>query len=189
MNVYDFDKTIYRGDSTLHFLIYTFQHCPKTLCNLPRLVGCGLCYVLHLMPKLTFKQNMYHMFVYIDDMDVLVDGFIESHKKNIKEWYFKQQKEDDVVISASNEFIIRPFCNAIGIKYAMASIVDPRNGKYEGLNCHGEEKVRRFYEMFPNGKIDEFYSDSYSDSPLAKLAKKAYLVKGDQLLPWNKEAN
>jgi phosphoserine phosphatase len=52
------------------------------------------------------------------------------------------------------------------------------------LNCHGEEKVRRYREAFGDAPIDEFYSDSYSDTPLAKLAAKAYLVKGDKRLPW-----
>ena len=66
----------------------------------------------------------------------------------------------------------------------MASKVDKKTGKYEGINCHGKEKVRRFYEMFPNGKIDDFYSDSYSDSPLAEISKKAFLVKGDELKDW-----
>ena len=32
--------------------------------------------------------------------------------------------------------------------------------------------------------IDEFYSDSRSDAPLARMAKRAYLVKGETLLPW-----
>ena len=32
--------------------------------------------------------------------------------------------------------------------------------------------------------IDEFYSGSYSDTPLAKLAEKAYIVKDEQLSEW-----
>lgn len=32
--------------------------------------------------------------------------------------------------------------------------------------------------------IDEFYSDSHSDDPLARLAKQAFLVKGEKLTPW-----
>jgi phosphoserine phosphatase len=65
-------------------------------------------------------------------------------------------------------------------------VIDIHTGKYDGLNCHGEEKVRSFHELFPEGKIDEFYSESYSDTPLARLAEKAFLVKGDSLLPWQK---
>ena len=42
----------------------------------------------------------------------------------------------------------------------------------------------RFHARFPGAGIDEFYSDSHSDDPLAALAKRAYLVKGERLLPW-----
>ena len=50
----------------------------------------------------------------------------------------------------------------------------------------GAQDRERFREIFPDGKIGEFYSDSYSDTPLARLAEKAFLVKGDRLLPWEK---
>ena len=59
-----------------------------------------------------------------------------------------------------------------------------QSGKYTGVNCHGKEKVKRFYEAFPNGKIDSFYSDSYSDSPLAEIADKAFMVDGDKIESW-----
>ena len=37
---------------------------------------------------------------------------------------------------------------------------------------------------YPNTQIDKFYSDSLSDTPLAELARAAFLVKGSQILPW-----
>ena len=61
-----------------------------------------------------------------------------------------------------------------------------KNGDYIGENCYGEEKVNRFYKEYPNGVIDEFYSDSDSDLPLAKLAKVAYKVnRKGQVHKWN----
>ena len=42
----------------------------------------------------------------------------------------------------------------------------------------------RFYQKFPNGIIDEFYSDSYSDEPMAKLAKKSFIVSKDVIKKW-----
>ena len=44
--------------------------------------------------------------------------------------------------------------------------------------------MRRFRAAFPGGKIEEFYSDSYSDQPLASLAKRAFFVRGDAVLAW-----
>ena len=184
MNVYDFDNTIYRGDSTFGLVLYCYVHRPKSLFSIPRTALCGLLYAVRMMPKLKFKQNLYHMFVFIPDMEQVVEAYIDSHMDHIKQWYKETQKDDDVVISASPEFLIVPFCRKIGIRTAMASRVDIHTGKYDGENCHGKEKVRRFREIFPDDKIELFYSDSYSDSPLAELADHAYLVKGDQLKDW-----
>lgn len=184
MNVYDWDDTIYRGDSTLGFVLYLYAHRPLTLLSIPRTACCGLLYGLRIMPKLAFKQNLYHMFVFVKDMDRVCDEYVASHMDHVKEFYLQQQKEDDVVISASPLFLISRFCKAVGISYCDASHVDMRTGKYNGINCHGEEKVKRFREMFPAGQIDGFYSDSYSDTPLALLAKEAYIVKGEQCTPW-----
>lgn len=184
MNVYDFDNTIYRGDSTFDFVLYCYRHYPKSMLNVPRTLWFGLLYALHLKPKLVFKENLYQMFRYIDHIEDLVDEFTYSHLDHIKGWYLQQQSPTDVVISASPEFLIQKFCKRIGIENAMASKVDPHTGHYDGLNCHGEEKVRRFYEVYPDGVIDEFYSDSKSDTPLAKISKKAYLVKGNERILW-----
>lgn len=186
MNVYDWDNTIYRQDSTANFILWLYVHRPLTLLSLPRTVICGIAYGLRLMPKLKFKENLYHMFVFVKDIDQATDEFVVSHMNHVKNFYIKNQKEDDVVISASPEFTIQRFCKKLGIQHVMASVVDPKTGKYTGINCHGEEKVRRLKELYPDVQIDEFYSDSLTDAPLAKLAKKAYLVKGDQILDWPK---
>lgn len=188
MNVYDWDNTIYRQDSTANFVLWLFRNRPKTLLSIPRTLVYAIGYGLHVVDKLTFKENLYHMFVFVKDMDGTTDAFVDSHMDHVKEFYLKQQKEDDVVISASPEFTIKRFCKKLGIKHVMATVVDPKTGKHTGLNCHGEEKVKRFYQMFSNAEIDEFYSDSLSDTPLALEAKRAFLVKGDQILDWPKKS-
>ena len=66
-----------------------------------------------------------------------------------------------------------------------ATNVDLNTGKIIGENCYGEEKVKRFYQAgYNKDSIDEFYSDSLSDSPLADISKKAYIVIGEKLIPW-----
>lgn len=186
MNVYDFDETIYDGDSTVDLVFYLFKNYPKTILNIPRTTLYGLLFALRIMPKQTFKEKLFHMFNYVDNMDSVLDEFTNSHLKKIKSWYKDIQREDDVVISASPYFLINAFCKKIGIKYVMASPVDIKTGMYDGLNCHGEEKVVRFRDAFGEKEIEKFYSDSYSDTPLARLAKEAYIVKGDNISKWEK---
>lgn len=186
MNVYDFDDTIYDGDSTFDFVKYSFTHCPKVWLYIPKITFIGLCYVLKMVDKLTFKKTLYSYFKVINNMDEFVENFVLTHMGNIKEYYLAKQKDDDLIISASPCFLVKSFCDKLGIKHVMGSNVDKYTGKYNGLNCWGEEKVRRFYEAYPDGVIDEFYSDSYSDSPLASIAKKAYIVKKDKIEAWGR---
>ena len=184
MNVYDWDQTIYRQDSTANFVGWLYIHRPKTLLSIPRTVGSLILYALHVFKKIEFKENLYHMFTYVKDIDRAADEFVDSHMNHVKQFYKEQQKEDDIVISASPEFTIGRFCKRLGIKRYMATHVDPATGKHLGDNCHGAEKVRRFREKYGNAKIDNFYSDSLHDTPLAMEAEHAWLVKGDKIEPW-----
>ena len=184
MNVYDFDQTIYHGDSTRDFYFFCLKNYPVIAKYLPMQGWYGIWFGLKIMPKTKFKEKFYSFLKSVPDIDGAVEKFWQSHERNLKEWYIKQKKEDDLIISASPEFLLTPLCDKLGIK-VIASRVDKYNGKTEGENCWGEEKVRRFYAI-GGGRIDEFYSDSYSDTPLALLAKKAFLVKGDKITVFDK---
>lgn len=184
MNVYDFDETIYDGDSTRDFVFYAMKHRPKVLLSLPKQAVYGTLFLLKIMDKTSFKEKFYSFFKYIDDMEEFVDEFVESHMKQIKPWYLDQHRDDDVIISASPEFLLKGFCERLNIKHLIASKVDPNTGEYDGLNCYHSEKVIRFKQQFRVEDISAFYSDSYSDSPMAELSPKAYLVKGDVISNW-----
>ena len=186
MNVYDFDKTIYNGDSTADFYLFALGRHKSILTLAPSLFGAFMrFYVFKRGTKTEFKEKMYR-FLSRCDTERDVADFWETHINKIKPFYQTQQREDDVIISASPEFLLQPACDKLGIRYLMASRVDPHTGRYDGVNCHGEEKVRRFREVFGQSRIDKFYSDSYSDTPLALLAQKAYIVKGNELSDWKK---
>ena len=127
---------------------------------------------------------MFHFLTLISDVDRAVDAFWRANLPRLKAWYPPRHRDDDVVISASPEFLIRPACAKLGIRRVIGSPVDRRTGVFQGPNCHGQEKVSRFRARFPGQGIDEFYSDSHSDDPLAALAKRAFLVKGEKVGPW-----
>ena len=184
MNVYDFDNTILRGDSSARFFAWCLVHRPRMWRDVPGQAVNGLMFLLKLRPKQAFKQRMFHYLSLIGDVDRAVDAFWRANFSRVKGWYPPRHREDDVVISASPEFLIRPACEKLGIRTVIGSPVDKRTGLFLGPNCHGAEKVNRFRARFPGGEIDRFYSDSRSDAPLAALAKEAFLVKGDRLLPW-----
>lgn len=184
MNVFDFDNTLLRGDSTARFFAWCLGHYPRMWQDVPAQAGNALLFALRLRKKQDFKQRMLHFLTLIGDVDRAVDAFWQENLCRLKAWYPPRHRPDDVVISASPEFLIRPACAKLGISCVIGSPVDKRTGHFLGPNCHGREKVNRFYARFPGGKIEEFYSDSHSDDPLAALAERAFLVKGERLEPW-----
>ena len=95
----------------------------------------------------------------------------------------EQKRSDDLIISASPEFLLRPAAERLGVSL-LATPMNPYTGKIMGKNCHDREKVRRFLEHFERDSVENFYSDSLSDTPMAELARRAFLIKDHQCLPW-----
>lgn len=187
MNVYDFDKTIYANDSTRDFYFFLISKNLKVLKCLPPFFIDFIKYKKGYINKTKMKETFYKFLLSFnsDEIDKLVEKFWTKNKYKIYKWYLMQKNDDDIIISASPRFLLTYICNQLGIKNLICSEVDKLSGKYLGLNCYGDEKVKRFYEKYPNEIIDNFYSDSYSDEPLAKCAKKAYMIKRrGKITPW-----
>ena len=184
MNAYDFDKTIYKNDSSTDFLIFCTLRHPKALSRVPSIIaGYVKSFILKKGRKEDFKEKAFSVVKYCNIKKDVAD-FWQKNKKKIKAFYLAQKKSDDVIISASPRFLLDPICKDLGLKSLICTEVDPKSGKFLSLNCWGEEKVVRFRKEFKNTKVAEFYSDSLSDTPMAKIANTAFLVKGEKLLPW-----
>lgn len=186
MNIYDFDGTLFPGDSTAAFCIYAYRKNPALLRFLPRQGWAFARYLLKMTDKTAMKEQLYSFFRAID-AEALAEEFWERNEKKIFPFYLAQQKETDIIISASPEFLLRPICRRLGIRRLIASRVDSKTGKTEGKNCWGPEKVTRLWETCQVEHCDEFYSDSRSDLPLARLADRAFLVDKQKgtLTPWD----
>ena len=179
MNVYDFDNTIYDGDSTVDFYFFCLRKKPVLIKYVFNQLYGFILYFAKKCDKTELKQRFHSFLRGIDDTDAFVRQFWEMNSYKIKDWYKQRQQSDDVIISASAEFLLtEQFSNIIGSK------VDKHTGIYNSKNCYGEEKVKRFFEKFPQGGICEFYSDSYSDSPMAAIAEKAFYIKKNSISEW-----
>ncbi|MBQ3034253.1 MAG: HAD-IB family phosphatase [Deferribacterales bacterium] len=184
MNVYDFDGTIYDGDCSIDFLFYAAKKQPKILLSVPtQLIG-FIFYGFKKINKTQLKEKYFSFLKRIKNVDDLIDEFWEENNKKIKQWYLNQQKDDDVIISASPQFLVEPVCKSIGIECVIASDVDKFTGKFNTPNCHDKMKVTYFFQMFPDGVINNFYSDSLSDLPMAQIAEKAFLVNRNSMHEW-----
>ncbi|MBQ5885017.1 MAG: HAD-IB family phosphatase [Clostridia bacterium] len=183
MNVYDFDGTIYNGDSTVDFYLFALKRKPSLIRYLPKQLWGFVLYGLKRINKTQLKEYFFSFLPAID-AETLVEAFWNKNQSKIFDWYIDQQKHDDIIISASPRFLLLPICNRLKIGCLIASEVDVKTGKFIGENCRGQEKVRRLQEEYNTVCIDCFYSDSLADLPLAKIADKAFLVKKGVVTEW-----
>lgn len=141
-------------------------------------------YKLHLSSKEEMKEMYFSFLKGVQTDKTFVDDFWKQNQNKIKEWYLNQKRKDDVIISASPEFLLKPICDILGIDNLIATKVELSSGKFLSKNCQGVEKVVRFKESFSEAEIEAFYSDSKSDIYMAKLATKAFRVKKNSIMDW-----
>lgn len=184
MNVFDFDGTVYNGDSSIDFWLFCAKQNVAIFKFLPHQIKGFFLFISKKISKEEFKSHFFRFIKGIDNLDLAVKQFWDKNEKKIKIWYVQMHKDDDCVISASPEFILKEICKRLGINNLIATKVDIHTGKIIGKNCHGKSKVGLFKERFEDAFIDSFYSDSKSDLPMARLAKKAFFVRGNKIYKW-----
>lgn len=188
MNVYDFDNTIYDGESTFDFFSYCVRKQKALIKYLPPVVQTLIQYKMCMISIGTLEARcekyMVDFLSRIENPKQLIVDFWDKNEHKIKSFYMKQKREDDVVISASCDILLKEICQRLGIKNLIASEIDFDNMRVKNL-CYGENKVKIFKSRYPDAEIDEFYTDSKNDLPMANIAKKAYFVKGNKIIPWS----
>lgn len=184
VNVYDFDGTIYDGDSTVDFFLYVLKRKPALVCYFPRQAWGFLLYKIKRISKTKLKEYFFSFLSGVDAEKLIEDFWDQNHQK-IYQWYLDQQQPEDIIISASPEFLLNPICQKMGIQHLIASRVDVHSGKLFGENCRGKEKVLRLAAEYHVNHIDSFYSDSRSDLPLAKIADNAFLIVNGNITKWD----
>ena len=187
---YDFDKTIYKGDSSIDFFFFCLKKQKSLIKHLPKI---GILTFLYIIKKRTTKEYKEQFFAFlkgIENIDSLVLEFWQKQKDNVYEFFLNDEKvlqrPTIYIISASPEFLLKGFTKNFTNIVLIGTKMDKKTGKITGENCKGKEKVNRLNK---NVKIQKFYSDSYSDTPLANLANKAYIVKKGRLIKWDKNVN
>ena len=196
--VYDFDKTIYGGETGTDFLIFYMKKKPLKVF----LFGIGFVkdILLFLFKKIKLKELKGSYFKFLsdesaDEVEKLANEFWEKRASKVYGWVpneiIENKKETDyvIVISASPLFLIDSFVKKLGFTHAFGTIMETevRNGekyylpKVVGENCKNVEKVKVINKWAEKEgikyKIIKFYSDSIMDKPLFDIAEKKYWIK------------
>ncbi|MBD9254553.1 MAG: hypothetical protein EGS37_02680, partial [Ruthenibacterium lactatiformans] len=146
MNVYDFDDTIFRGDSTRAFWAYCLKRAPGLARFLPRQCAAAVRYALGRTAKEAFKEAFFSFLQGVPDADAWAEDFWRTHERRFRPWYLAQKQPDDLVVSASPEFLLAPACRRLGIRPPIASRVTPGARIYTGAisGCGNRAVLFRF---------------------------------------------
>lgn len=179
--LYDFDGTIYDGDSGVDLVKFAFKKYPKTRRRIPKMIFVALLYILKIIKKEKMKNTLFSFLRDIDDVDKFVSDFWDVHEKKLKKFWLDTKHDRDIIISASGYFWLEPIAKKYKVYDLFATDINKNTGIVTGKNSHGKQKVINFYEKYPNSIILEMYTDSKNDLPLIKEAKKGYLVIKDNI--------
>ena len=188
IDVYDFDGTIYNGDSSIEFLLYALKKKKTLIKYLPKITIFRILNRLGIIKKKKFKEVYFSFIKEIKDLEQFVEEFWKEKEHKINQFFLDNvtQKEDIYVISASPEFLLRPYVSKLKNVKLIGTRIS-KDAKLTGENCKGKEKINRLKEVEKDFVIENFYTDSIVDLPLVEISKTSYLVCDGKVEKWNKQ--
>ena len=176
MNVYDFDGTIFPTDCSIGFCFWCMKRRPKMWFTFaPKAIKNIILRKTGRIPEYKMQREFFGYLTMVDNFDEEIERYWDKNEKKIAPWYLKQKRPDDLIISASPDCIIGPIAKRLGVNF-MATEFDREFGVFTNNLMYAKEKAKYIFDHgFP--VIDNFYSDSLADTPLALCAEKAHLVK------------
>lgn len=183
MNVFDFDNTIYDGETLIDFALHYVRTDPKIWKYVPKLLIICFKDAFHLFSVEeaieAYASFLEGYFIHIKTLDEDVIKFWNKNEKKIKPWYNEIRQDDDIIVSGSTDFCLMKLWKEWVLK-TMSVLQLIKTGKFKRL-CFLENKVKIFNELYPNAHIDNFYTDSMNDKAMMDIADHVYLVNGNKI--------
>ena len=181
IDVYDFDGTIYDGDSTVDFTRFCLRRHPSLLLALPRFAWVCLRLAAGRAGLREMKSVLFSEMARRFSLEDEARQFWQQPKTRAKlgAWFETTPRDVPIVIaSASPEFELRYAAALLGVETLIVTRCDTATGLLTGPNCKGEEKLRRMEEAVGPYTIRAMYTDSVkSDGPLLRKAQQGYILR------------
>lgn len=180
---FDLDNTITDRDCLLRFVLF-MNGSLKTAWDVLKIIPYLVLFFLGFKSRQEVKEKFLSFTLPGKDIKIWGDKFakkiapsflIPSALERIK-WH-KNQGHELVLISANLDCFVSPLGSELHFdKIICTKLVYPPTGKIAGLNCYGEEKVKRLIEELgpKENYILYAYGDSNGDKELLNLADYPY---------------
>ncbi len=185
IDVYDFDGTIYDGDSTLDFVLFCLRRHPAIALSLPALSLSAAKLAMKKIGLTEFKSALFSLmakrFSLTEEAKLFWQD--EKTKKKLGAWFYDRPRDLPIVIaSASPEFELRYAADILGVKNLIGTRCDDATGQLIGKNCKGAEKIFRIREAMGEYTVRAMYTDdTKADGPLLAIAEEKYKITHGKL--------
>lgn len=180
IDVYDFDGTLFDGESTGAFWRYCLRRRPSLLRYLPEQLCGGLLFLLD-THAMTAAKAHFLCFLRGVDAEALARDFWRDPRRLRRLAPWLRRAPGDIpfaIASASPAFLVAPAAERLGADVLVATPADPRTGRIDGENCRGEEKIRRLRQALGEFSVRAMYTDDpVADAPLLAMAEERYRVR------------
>lgn len=184
MQIFDFDNTIYKGESVFDFAMFVIKRKKSLMKYIPGIVRLLFLYKICKMDVEEFQvalEKYSRPFLENQEfIEALIQEFWLSNIERLYPHMLKRIKPEDIIITSSPEFLIDGIKDVLNTDKILCSKLDLKNGKITFLNF-ADNKVKYLEKEYPNAKVDTLYTDSYNDKPLMEIARNVYLVKKGNL--------
>ena len=180
MKAFDFDNTIYRGESSIDLAVYMIRNNKKIILYLPmiftNLVKYKLCMIGREEMETILNDFCQAVMEDKDEVPRIIERFWQTHAHKLNERILKLIGPEDIIITAGPDVLINGIRDRLHTDHIISSEVDLNSGRFTYLNFK-DNKVRRYKELDGDTPIDVFYTDSYNDRALMEISDRVYLVK------------
>ncbi|MBP5430709.1 haloacid dehalogenase-like hydrolase [Ruminococcus sp.] len=184
MKVFDFDNTLYHGESSVDLALYMIKTNRKIIKYLPsiffNLIKYKLCTVDKRKMVRVVNNFMRNALRDKNELFDAVDGFWKENRRKLDRRMLKRIDKDDVIITAGPDFLIYGIRDILNTDNIICSSIDPDKMKVRYLNF-GANKAKRYKELYGDKSIDCFYTDSFNDKALMDISERVFIVKKGRL--------
>ena len=184
IKVFDFDNTLYHGESSIDLAFYMIRRNRKILLYVPSIIYNLAKYKMCLIDREKAEKEI-NDFLKVAVKDKyeaaeIVKSFWEDNSHRLNKAMIKRVGKDDVIITAGPDMLIEGIKEKLGTENIISSVIDPDKREMVYFNF-GENKAKRYKEVYGDTPIESFYTDSFNDKPLMKLADTVYIVEKGRL--------
>jgi phosphatidylglycerophosphatase C len=189
--LFDFDGTLTRTDSLLHFLWFCIPF-GKFLSGIVRFLPTYLMYITKVTGNSAAKEQLFHIFFsglpvskfheMCNDFSLkVIPRLLRSEAIKKLDWH-RNQGHEVVIVSASISDYLAPYFQERAV-VVIATEPEMKHGlitgKFSTPNCYGPEKPKRILERFNINDYSEIYvyGDSSGDTEMLAMGTRQFFRK------------